>query len=86
MCLGVPAKIESIEESAFGNPLERKARVSFGGLLQDVYLSFVPEANVGDYVLVHVGVALSRIDEDEALKTLRFLSEMENLNSKELIG
>jgi hydrogenase expression/formation protein HypC len=85
MCLGVPGKIESISTGASGDPLQRKARVSFGGTLQEVHLSFVPEAQVGDYVIVHVGVALSRLDEAEALRTLNFFADLERegLEAKE---
>ena len=63
MCLGVPGEILSIEED--GEQL-RLAKVRFGGAIRDVYLDLVPDAQVGDYVIVHVGFALSKIDADEA--------------------
>jgi hydrogenase expression/formation protein HypC len=62
MCLGIPGEIVSIEE---GEQL-RTAKVRFGGATRDVYLDLVPDAQVGDYVIVHVGFALSKIDADEA--------------------
>ena len=62
MCLGIPGEIVSIEE---GGQL-RTAKVRFGGATRDVYLDLVPDAQVGDYVIVHVGFALSKIDADEA--------------------
>lgn len=72
MCLAVPGKILEIKE---GEELLKTAKVSFGGALKDVNISFVPEAKVGDYVIVHVGFALNIIDEEEAIKTLEFLKE-----------
>jgi len=76
MCLAVPGKILSIEGD---DPLMRTGKVSFGGIVKEVSLSCVPEAGEGDYVLVHAGFALSKVDEDEAEKTLRMLEEMERL-------
>ena len=77
MCLAIPGKIERItieEDETF-----RAAKVSFGGILKDVNLMMVPEANVGDYVLVHVGVAISVVDEEEALQTFQYLKEIGEL-------
>jgi hydrogenase expression/formation protein HypC len=54
----------------------RYGKVSFGGILKQVNLCMVPEAEIGDYVLVHVGVAISRVDEEEAAKTFSYLKEM----------
>ena len=71
MCLAIPGKILEIEvpeESVF-----LIGKVSFSGVTKKINLSLVPEAKVGDHVLVHVGVAVSVIDEDEAQKTLNFL-------------
>jgi hydrogenase expression/formation protein HypC len=76
MCLAVPGKVLSIEAD---QSLARLARVDFAGVQREVNLVFVPEAQVGDYVLVHVGFALSRIDEEEARKTLEYLAEIEAL-------
>lgn len=72
MCLGIPGKIESIE----GADLERLGRVRFGGIARSVNLAYVPEAQVGDYVIVHVGFAISVIDEAEARKTFEYLEEL----------
>ncbi len=66
MCLAVPGKIVELKE---GDPLFRLGMVDFGGVTREVNLSCVPEAGVGDYVIVHVGIALSRMEEGEALKT-----------------
>ncbi|MGA2751706.1 MAG: HypC/HybG/HupF family hydrogenase formation chaperone [Verrucomicrobiota bacterium] len=77
MCLAIPGKIISVTGD---DPLERAGKVDFGGVFKDVSLGFVPEAKVGDYVIVHVGFALSRVDEEEALKVFEYLKEMENLS------
>ena len=73
MCLAVPGKIISIDE---GEELLRMGRVSFGGIIKEVSLAYVPEAKIGDYVIVHVGFALSILDRDEAEKTLNYLREI----------
>ncbi len=72
MCLAIPGKILSSQD--FG--IARAARVDFGGTVREVRLDFVPEAAVGDYVLVHVGFAISKIDEQEAQRTYQLLAEM----------
>ena len=77
MCLAIPGKIESIEDAL--DEIFRTAKVSFGEIKRTVNISMVPEANVGDYVLVHVGVAISMIDEEEAHKTLQYLKEANEL-------
>lgn len=76
MCLAVPGKIISI---AGGNPLERTGKIDFGGVFKQANLAFVPEANIGDYVIVHVGFALSRVDEEEAQKVFEYLQKMGEL-------
>jgi hydrogenase expression/formation protein HypC len=76
MCLAVPGKIERITEAA---PLMRVARVDFGGVTREVNLACVPEAKIGDYVLVHVGFALSVIDPAEAERIFGYLREIEAL-------
>ncbi len=75
MCLAVPGKILSIE----GEDLARTARVSFGGIVKQVSLAYVPEAVVGDYAIVHVGFAISLLDEQEALRTFEYLKQMDEL-------
>jgi len=74
MCLAVPGRIETIEGE---DPLERRGRVDFGGVTREVQLAFVPEAGPGDWVLVHVGLAISRIDEAEADRLLADLAAIE---------
>lgn len=77
MCLGVPGRVESVTEDALGM---RMGRVSFGGVVKEVCLAYVPEAKVGDHVLVHVGFGLSVIDEEEARRTLEALATMGELS------
>ena len=79
MCLGVPGEILEIQPDAIGMAM---ARVSFGGIVKDICMAYVPEAQVGDYVLVHVGFAISQIDEAEALRTLELLESMEDLEAE----
>lgn len=59
--------------------LTRAGKVNFGGILKEVNLAYVPEAQVGDYVIVHVGFAISRVDEDEARQVFEYLKEMGDL-------
>jgi hydrogenase expression/formation protein HypC len=78
MCLAVPGKILSIT----GDDVLRSGKVNFGGIVKEVNLSYVPEARVGDYVVVHVGFAISIVDEAEAhqvFEYLRSLGELEEL-------
>jgi hydrogenase expression/formation protein HypC len=75
MCLAVPGKILSTE----GEHFARTARVSFGGIVKEVSLAYVPEANVGDYAIVHVGFAISLLDEEEALLTFGYLKQIGEL-------
>lgn len=77
MCLGVPGRIEEVHDDDLGM---RMGRVSFGGIVKDVCLAYLPEARVGDYVLVHVGFGLSVIDEEEARRTLETLATMGELS------
>ena len=72
MCLAVPGKVLEFREVG----PNRIAKVGFGGVSRQVFLDFVPEAAVGDYVLVHVGFAISKIDEAEAKRTYELLEEM----------
>ena len=75
MCLGVPGKLLSIA----GEDVLRSGRVSFGGTVREVNLAYVPEAKVGDYVIVHVGFAISVVDEQEAAQVLQYLRQMGDL-------
>ena len=77
MCLAVPGKIVEISE---GDPLLRSAKVSFAGVIKLVSLICTPEAKLGDFVLVHVGVAISTIDPQEAEETFRYLKAMGELD------
>ena len=83
MCLAIPGKILEIDTTL--DDLFRTAKVSFGGIQKTINLCMVPEAQIGDYVLVHVGVAISKINEDEALKVfdyLKAMGEVEELEEK----
>jgi hydrogenase expression/formation protein HypC len=80
MCLAVPGKILSIAD---GDPLSRTGRVSFGGIVKEVNLAYVPEAKVDDYVIVHVGFAISILDEAEANRTFEYLRQMDELQELE---
>ena len=71
MCLGIPGKISEANDNA----LLRMGKVDFGGVVREVCLAYVPEANVGDYVVVHVGFAISQIDEAEARQTFELMKE-----------
>lgn len=75
MCLAVPGKLISIS----GDGLDRSGKVSFGGVIKDISLALVPEAELGDYVIVHVGFALSKVDEAEAQRVFVYLEEMGEL-------
>ncbi len=77
MCLAIPGKILSTETSETGNI--RMAKVSFGGIIKDVSLEMVPEAKLNDYVLVHVGVAISTVNENEAKRVYQYLKEFGEL-------
>jgi hydrogenase expression/formation protein HypC len=72
MCLAIPGKISQIDV------LDgvRSGRIQFGGITRQVCLDFVPEANVGDFVMVHVGFAISVVDKDEAERTYTLLESM----------
>jgi hydrogenase expression/formation protein HypC len=75
MCLAIPGKIMSISGEGF----ERTGKISFGGVLKDVNLAYVPEAKINDYVIVHVGFAINTLDESEANKVFEYLREMDEL-------
>ncbi len=77
MCLAIPGKIVSVEEAE--DIALRRGKVDFGGVQKEICLSFTPEARTGDYVLVHVGFALSVVDEAEAQQIFRDLETMEEL-------
>jgi hydrogenase expression/formation protein HypC len=72
MCLGIPGKIIEIYDTGG----LKMGKVDFGGVIRETCLAYVPEAQIGDYTIVHVGFALNLIDEDEAQKTLELLDEI----------
>lgn len=74
MCLAVPGLIKEILNE---DPLMRTGKVSFGGILKEVNLAYVPEAKIGDYVIVHVGFAISILNEAEAQKVFSYLDTLE---------
>lgn len=81
MCLAVPGKVLSVED---GDPAFRSGNVDFCGVRKTVNLAFTPEVVVGDYVLVHVGFAISRVDAEEAARTFAYLAEIGALEEEGL--
>ena len=77
MCLAIPGKVISI--SGDDDPLTRIGKVDFSGVIKQASLAYVPEVQVGDYVIVHVGFALGKVDEEEAQKVFAYLKQMEEL-------
>jgi hydrogenase expression/formation protein HypC len=79
MCLAIPGKVvEAFEQRGM-----RMAKVQFGGITREACLEYVPETRVGDYVLVHVGFAISRVDEEEAARTYQALQDLDQLTELE---
>jgi hydrogenase expression/formation protein HypC len=81
MCLAVPGKITSIDDDS---SLVRSGKVNFGGIVKEVNLGYVPEAQVGDYVIVHVGFAISTVDQKEAEQVFEYLRRMDELGELEV--
>ena len=79
MCLAIPGKVVEV----FSQEGMQMARVQFGGITREASLDYVPETCVGDYVLVHVGFAISRVDEEEARRTYEALAEIDALGELE---
>jgi hydrogenase expression/formation protein HypC len=77
MCLAIPGKVIEVSASPEG---VRMGKANFGGIVKQVCLEYTPEVNLGDYVLVHVGFALSKVDEDVAAQTYAMLEEMKQLD------
>jgi hydrogenase expression/formation protein HypC len=77
MCLAIPGKVETITGD---DPITRMGKVNFGGVIKEASLAYVPEAQIGDYVIVHAGFALGKVDEDEAHKIFEYLRQMEELD------
>lgn len=84
MCLAIPGRILSIVEGE--HSLDRTARVEFGGIVKEVHLAYVPDAQVDDYVIVHVGFALSKVDPDEAALVFEYLKQMGEIEELEASG
>ena len=82
MCLAIPGKVAEIQQKEGA----RTGRVLFGGIVREACLDFVPEANVGDYVMVHVGFAISVVDKQEAERTYALLESMGVLNEELALG
>jgi hydrogenase expression/formation protein HypC len=80
MCLAIPGKLLELTDDA---PFTRSGRVSFNGIIKHVNLAYVPEAHMGDYVIVHVGFAISTLDEAEAERVFAYLREMDELRELE---
>ncbi|MDO9261303.1 MAG: HypC/HybG/HupF family hydrogenase formation chaperone [Flavobacteriaceae bacterium] len=78
MCLAIPGKLIEITDQL--DEIFRVGKVSFDGVVKQVSLTLVPEANIGDYVMVHVGAAISIIDEEEAIKTFDLLKQLGELH------
>jgi hydrogenase expression/formation protein HypC len=81
MCLAIPGKVIEIAQDPRG---VRMGKANFGGIVKQVCLEYTPEVNMGDYVLVHVGFALSKVDEEEAERTYRLLEELNQLTELEV--
>ena len=75
MCLAIPGKILEFHDS---NGI-KMAKVDFGGVSREACLEYLPEAGLGDFVMVHVGFAISKVDEEEAARTFKYLEEMDEL-------
>jgi hydrogenase expression/formation protein HypC len=78
MCLGIPGKILEIQSSDGGVPM---GRVEFGGIARDICLAYLPDVAVGDFVLVHVGFAISKIDEQEAAEIFSYIEQIGELSA-----
>ncbi len=78
MCLAIPGKLTAI----YQKDSLRMAKIDFGGISKEICLEYTPEAKVGDYALVHVGFAISLMDEDEAQETLKLLQEIDEIESE----
>lgn len=81
MCLGIPGKVIEIYEQHGA----RMGKVDFGGIVKEACLSYVPEVEIGDYTIIHVGFAISRLDEESAMETLRLFEEI-GLIEEELLA
>jgi hydrogenase expression/formation protein HypC len=76
MCLGVPGKVIEIQENPLGMTM---GKVNFAGITKEVCLAYVPDVQVGEYVIVHVGFAISKVNEEEAMQVFDYLKQMDEL-------
>jgi hydrogenase expression/formation protein HypC len=81
MCLGVPGKVIRIEQNAQGMSM---GAVSFGGIVKEVCLAYTPDVQIGEYVIVHVGFAISRVSETEAQEVFKALDELGELGELDI--
>ncbi len=81
MCLAIPGKLIEVSQDSQGIKM---GKANFGGIVKQICLEYTPEANPGDYVLVHVGFALGKVDEEEAARTYKLLEEMDQLAELEI--
>lgn len=81
MCLAIPGKVLDVSGD---DPIMRTGRVDFGGIVKEINLAYVPEAQVGEYVIVHAGFAISTLDEAEASKVFEYLREIGDLDELEV--
>ena len=80
MCLAIPGKVISVTGE---EPLTRMGKIDFSGVVKQACLAYVPEVKVGDYVIVHVGFALSKVDEAKAQKVFEYLKQMDEMGELE---
>jgi hydrogenase expression/formation protein HypC len=81
MCLGVPGKVVEIQENEIGMTM---GKVNFAGITKEVCLAYVPDVKIGEYVVVHVGFAISKVDEAEAMEVFEYLKAMDELAELEI--
>lgn len=84
MCLAIPGKLISIDDSV--DAVFRSGKVSFGGIIKNVNLCMIPEAQLNDYILVHVGVGIGIVNEEEAIKTFEYLKKTEDISEELNLG
>ena len=81
MCLGVPGKVVETYENEVGMVM---GKVNFSGIVKEVCMAYIPDIQVDDYVVVHVGFAISKVDEEEAMKVFEYLKEMDELGELDI--
>jgi len=81
MCLGVPGKVVETYENEIGMVM---GKVNFSGIIKEVCMAYIPDIQVDDYVVVHVGFAISKVDEKEAMEVFEFLKQMDELGELDI--